>query len=96
MFVRAITQKGVTALVAAGVLVLQVSEASAVSSSVRMACIGDYLSYCSAHPIGSPALRSCMSANGENLSNRCINALVAAGEVSASEVQRRRQQAAMR
>jgi hypothetical protein len=30
-----------------------------------------------------------MRANGLKLSNRCVNALVAAGEVSKSEVQRR-------
>lgn len=91
MSVRALTQKGVTAIVAAGVLVLQVSQAAAVSPAVKMACLGDYLSYCSAHPVGSQALRSCMSANGGNLSKRCVSALVAAGEVSASEVDRRRQ-----
>lgn len=91
MTIRAYVQTGVTAIVAAGVLTLQVSQAFAVSPAVKMACLGDYLSYCSAHPVGSQALRSCMSANGGNLSARCVSALVAAGEVSAAEVEKRRQ-----
>lgn len=63
--------------------------ASAVSLSVQRACMSDYMSHCSQHAIGSPAVRSCMSKAGPKLSGRCINALVAAGEVSKAEVSRR-------
>lgn len=91
MTIRAYVQNGVAAIVTAGVLALQVSQAYAVSPAVRIACLSDYLSYCSAYSVGSQALRNCMSANGANLSKTCVNALVAAGEVSAAEVDRRRQ-----
>lgn len=72
-----------------GVLALQTSQASAVSSAVKMACMGDYLANCSKHQVGSAQLRQCMRAVGAGLSKRCINALVAAGEVSKSEVSRK-------
>ena len=36
-----------------------------------------------------PATRACMNANGAKLSNRCVNALVSAGEISKAEVTRR-------
>jgi uncharacterized protein with ACT and thioredoxin-like domain len=77
------------ALLVGGALVSQVTQAAAVSPAVRVACLSDYLSNCSAHSVGSPELRKCMRAVGSRLSNRCINALVAAGEVSKAEVSRR-------
>ncbi len=61
------------------------SQAFAVSSSVRNACMGDYLSYCSAHSPSSPGVRRCMRANGSKLSRRCVNALVKAGYVSKTQ-----------
>jgi hypothetical protein len=69
---------------------VQASPASAVSLAVKMACMTDYMSHCSQHAIGTPAVRSCMRAVGNRLSKRCVNALVAAGEVSQAEVDRRR------
>ena len=57
--------------------------------SVEVACAADYFAYCSKHDPDSPAVRSCMRRNGTKLSQRCVNALVAAGEVSKSEVERR-------
>jgi hypothetical protein len=62
------------------------SEAHATSARVMLACAGDYFSYCSQHSPSSPGVRQCMRANGLKLSKRCVNALVAAGEVSAAEV----------
>ena len=75
---------------AAAVLTLAApQQAAAVSLGVKMACASDYYSYCSQHAVGSPAVRKCMRANGHNLSNRCVTALIKAGEVSKSEVERR-------
>jgi hypothetical protein len=74
---------------AGGLLALQTGSASAISSSVKMACMGDYFSYCSMHAVGSQALRACMNDNGHRLSKRCVNALIGAGEVSQTEVSRR-------
>lgn len=78
-----------TALLALGALSGQSSDANAVSLKVKMACAGDYYSYCSQHSPDSPGVRQCMRANGLNLSKRCVNALVGAGEVSAEEVARK-------
>lgn len=64
--------------------------AHAVSSSVRTACMSDYFAYCSAHAVGSQALRTCMKANGPKLTPRCVDALVSAGEISPTYVAKRR------
>ena len=68
---------------------ITVTEAGAVSARVKVACASDYFAYCRAHAVGSPGVRQCMRAAGPKLSKRCINALVASGEVSASEVAKR-------
>ncbi len=77
-------------IVAAGLAGLAATGASAASLRVQIACAADYYAYCSQHPEDSPAVRRCMSANGQKLSWGCINALVAAGEVSKAEVERRK------
>ena len=66
-----------------GALALSASRRGA--GTVRSACASDYLAYCSQHPTEGPGVRSCMRANGSRLS-ACVNALVAAGEVSKKEV----------
>ncbi len=65
------------------------TSAFAVSSSVKYACMGDYLSYCSGHAPGGAGVKRCMRANGSKLSKTCVRALVKAGMVSQSEVSRR-------
>jgi hypothetical protein len=65
------------------------NQASAASLSVQLACASDYYAYCSKHDPDGPGVRGCMRANGSKLSQRCINALVSAGEVSKAEVERR-------
>ncbi len=77
------------ALAAVAGLALPVSEAGAVSASVKAACMSDYFAHCSQHSVGSPGVRQCMRAAGPKLSKRCINALIGAGEVSQTEVDRR-------
>ncbi len=77
------------ALAAASLVSLAATEASATSLRVKLACAADYYAYCSKHPEDGAAVRRCMNANGQKLSQGCINALVAAGEVSKAEVERR-------
>lgn len=72
-----------------GAFALPISPAEAVSGRVKVACLNDYFAHCSNHAVGSPGLRQCMRAAGPALSSRCVNALVADGEVSKSEVERR-------
>ncbi len=66
------------------------SQASAVSLSVQLACATDYYAYCSKHDPDGPGVRACMRAAGPKLSNRCVNALIGAGEVSKAEVERQK------
>ncbi len=77
------------AAIALGSVALQASQASAASLSVQLACAADYYAYCSKHDPDGPGVRACMRANGMKLSTRCVNALVAAGEVPKSDVERR-------
>ena len=69
--------------------ILVSSQAGAVSLGVKLACAADYRAHCSMHAVGSPGVRKCMRSVGRNLSQGCISALVAAGEVSKSTVQRK-------
>lgn len=50
----------------------------------------DYRALCSQFSSDSPEVRRCMRSAGEKLSPRCLNALIAAGEVSETEVVARR------
>jgi hypothetical protein len=87
----AIARAAFTAIVLSGALTTQ---AGAVSLGVKLACASDYYSYCSQHSPGSAGVRQCMRSHGPQLSNRCINALIGAGEVSKAEVDRKRTMAA--
>lgn len=78
-----------TSALALGGAAITANDALAVSLSVQLACAGDYYAHCSAYSPDSPQVRSCMRAVGNGLSKRCVNALVAAGEVSSAEVARR-------
>jgi hypothetical protein len=71
-----------------GALVVS-GQAGATSLAVKMACASDYYAHCSQHPSGSAATRQCMRAVGRNLSKSCISALVAAGEVSKSVIEKK-------
>ena len=83
------TRTALTAALALGALILPMTEAGAVSMRVKMACAGDYFSYCSQFSPTSPEVRQCMRTNGLRLSRGCVVALIAAGEVSKEEVARR-------
>ncbi len=72
-----------------GAAILPATQASAVSAGVRFACAGDYLANCSSFSPESAETRRCMRQVGYRLSQSCLNALVAAGEVSRAEVARR-------
>ncbi len=76
------------AAVALGTLAAS-TQAGAVSLAVKMACASDYYAHCSQHTPDSPGVRKCMRAVGRNLSQGCISALVAAGEVSKSVVEKK-------
>jgi len=82
-------QKSRYALIAAVALsaaILPASQAAAVNGQVRYACAGDYLAHCASYDPDSAQTRRCMRAVGYGLSKGCLDALVAAGEVSKAEV----------
>ena len=83
----------IAAAITLGTVAFHATQASAVSLSVQLACATDYYAYCSKHDPDGPGVRACMRANGMKLSTRCVNALVAAGEVPKAEVDRRRAEA---
>lgn len=74
--------------IAVGVAVLAFpgAQAFAYSSSVISACTDDYLAYCGSYDEDSSKGAQCMRAAGSKLSKGCIDALVASGEVSKSDV----------
>jgi hypothetical protein len=84
------------ALAAFAFTVALASQAGAVSLTVKLACANDYYAHCSQHAPGSVGVRKCMRAHGSQLSQRCVSALVAAGEVSKVEVDRRKAVASAR
>ena len=70
-------------------LALLATQAFAYSEAVISACTNDYLAYCSAYDENSAQGERCMRAVGAKLSQACVNALVASGEVSKTAVVRR-------
>ena len=60
------------------------------SKELQRACASDYRQHCSDFGLETNALRLCMNRVGHRLSNACVNALVAAGEVTQSEINRRK------
>ena len=70
------------------VLATSSTSASALSLGVKMACASDYYAHCSQYAVGSPGVRQCMRAVGTGLSRGCIDALIAAGEVPRSVVEK--------
>lgn len=65
----------------AATLVIASAPAFAYSEDVQKKCQDDYLKLCSEFPPGSADMRKCMEKKGKQVSDRCINALVDAGEI---------------
>jgi hypothetical protein len=61
-----------------------------ITQAVSQNCRWDYHNYCNEYGLGSPLLTYCFRNNGAKLSKGCVNALIAAGDVSKSYVQARR------
>jgi hypothetical protein len=60
------------------------------SKAVQKACAKDYKAHCGQYGVETNALRLCMDRAGQRLTKTCVSALVAAGEVSKQEVERRK------
>jgi ribosomal protein L32E len=70
-------------------IVLSVCSAQASRNNIRH-CADDYRRFCSQWGLETRGLESCMRRHGDKLTNQCIAALVRSGEVSQTEVNRRR------
>src|SRR3990170_5148049 len=66
------------------------AEARKITQGEKQHCAADYKKLCGDYGLQSNALRDCMDRNGRSLSHNCVEALIDAGEVSRSEVQRRK------
>jgi hypothetical protein len=58
------------------------AESVTVSKAVQDACEWDYDKFCNQYGLGSELLDMCFRKNGPNLSKPCVDALIAAGDVS--------------
>ncbi len=66
--------------------------AGAVTERMKRDCRSDYSRYCKKYKLGSEGLRACMSRSIRKVSNRCISALVAGGEMTQMQANRVRNQ----
>jgi hypothetical protein len=69
------------------------AQPSRYSKQLQRACANDYKTHCGQYGIETEALRLCMNRVGHRLTTTCVNALLAAGEVSQAEVNRRKRAA---
>jgi len=65
------------------------AETRKITEDEKRFCADAYHKYCGEYGLESAALRNCMDRNGRELPHDCIEALIDAGEVSRSEVERR-------
>ena len=81
---------GIVALAFAFLATDAEAQTSRYSKQLQRACANDYKAHCGEYGIETEALRLCMDRVGQRLSKTCVNALVAEGEVSRAEVNRRK------
>jgi hypothetical protein len=81
---------------AASIVLLLSASAEAVTERQKRDCRSDYNRYCKQYKLGTEGLRACMSRSIRKVSNRCIAALVAGGDMTkaqADKVRKRKAQA---
>ena len=66
------------------------AESVTISKAVQNACAWEYDKFCNQYGIGSELLDICFKQNARNMTKACVDALVAAGDVSEEYVERRR------
>jgi hypothetical protein len=66
------------------------AHAAPITDGEKQSCKDDYKKFCGSYGLETNALRDCMDRVGHSLSHECIEALIDAGEVSRSEVERRK------
>jgi hypothetical protein len=66
------------------------AESRKITEDEKRFCAEAYHKYCGEYGLETAALRNCMDRNGRALPHNCVEALIDAGEVSRSEVERRK------
>lgn len=66
------------------------AEPRKITEDEKRFCADAYHKFCGEYGLDTAALRNCMDRNGRALPHDCVDALVDAGEVSRSEVDRRK------
>jgi hypothetical protein len=66
------------------------AEPRKITQAEKKFCAEAYHKFCGEYGLDTAALRDCMDLNGRALPHNCIEALIDAGEVSRSEVERRK------
>ncbi len=66
------------------------AEAQNITKAVQDACEWEYDKYCNQYGLGSELLNMCFKQNASNLTKACVDALVAAGDVSEEYVQQQK------
>jgi len=66
------------------------AQSASVHPHVQQHCVQDYKKFCHEWGLESKGLKNCMHKHGDRLTHSCTAALVSAGEVSQTEVDRRK------
>ena len=66
------------------------AEPRKITEGEKKYCSDAYHKYCGEYGLESAALRNCMDRNGRALAHNCVEALIDAGEISRSELERRK------
>jgi hypothetical protein len=74
------------------ILMLLPATAGQVTERMKRDCRSDYNRYCKKYELGTEGLRACMSRSIRKVTNRCISALVAGGEMTKAQAERVRRQ----
>jgi hypothetical protein len=73
-----------------GFVSIALADSVTVSPAVQQNCEWDYHNFCSQYAIGSDLLDMCFRSNGPKLSKACVDALIAAGDVSKEYVEQQK------
>jgi hypothetical protein len=66
------------------------AQSPTITKEVQAACEWEYDKYCNQYGLGSALLDMCFKQNASNLTKACVDALVAAGDVSEEYVQQQK------
>ncbi len=72
----------IAAIVVFGLIGEARTESVTISKAVQNACAWEYDKFCNQYGLGSELLDICFKQNARNMTKACVDALIAAGDVS--------------